>query len=942
MAYENLTFVPEGRERPFDTLNQGMEKAITGKPQVYFLVGDAGIGKTTIAKEFSARALARAANILVASGQCYSPFEDAYQPFKEILNMLSAEEEALEDNDIVGDEGKTRLRTSAASAISQILANGPDLVGTIANNKKVMDSWNRQARRVRGRPSHGSPSQLQFQSEQLFEQYRSVLTAISRQTPLILVIEDLHWADTGTNELLAYLARRLNTSRNVPLLLIGTYRDIEINILIDEKEHPLLATMRQIRERWGNVVLDLSESVGGEKGHAFFDRLLDTEPNRFDRAFRDRLFERSEGHPLFTVELLRMLQDRGVLRKDADGVWYTERDVEITELPDRVEAVIEERINRLQANLREILTCASVEGEQFTAEVIMKVRHLEELKVAEQLDRELDRRYHLVGNQGEHQFTMQRLHTYRFAHRLFQQYVYANLGPLQRAELHRAVGEALEALYGSKTEEISPQLARHFQEAGQLRKAAQYYLIAGQQAQQAHATQNAITFYQRAEQLLLLAGGFTDDLYTIRRDLACLYQLAGDITRQQQVIDALILQSSSEQNRDRMIESNTLRLGYLAQLGDYEQGRQLGEETLELASQSENDLLKAEVEIGVGEIYAYLSAHNEALSHFRTADDIYKAYRYKQGQARALQSIALVYLNRNDYGNAMRYAQQALALNRELEDPAGEQEVLRYIGDIYSGEGDYQQALATYEQVLRIRREIGYRTLEGGALGDIGDVYLFIGDYQRSLELHYQSLEINQEVGRKYGQTWCHHDIGVIYYNLNNLQQALDELQIAVAMAEEIRVPQLIVLSKNDLSLVYRAQGTPESLQIALHAASEATSTSETHGLIYGKVVGLSYQAMALLAMGRLQEALEASSKAVALLDAHGSSEVLREEILYNHSLALEKGSQADEARRYLELASAEIQRKADQIQSPELRQSFLQNVPLNRNVIQRWNDLQK
>ena len=942
MAYENLTFVSEGREKLFDVLNQGVEKALTGKPQLCFVVGDAGIGKTTIVKEFSARALARVANILVASGQCYSPFGDAYQPFKEILNVLSGEEDALTDNDIVGNEGKLRLRNSAATNIAEILAHGPALVGTIANNQKIMDSWNSQARRGRRRQSYESPSQPQFQSEQLFEQYRSVLTAIARQTPLILVIEDIHWADAGTIDLLDYLARRLNNLRNVPLLLIGTYRDIEINVLIDEKEHPLLRAMRKIREQWGNVVLDLGRSVGGQSGRAFFDRLLDTEPNRFDRAFRDRLFERSEGHPLFTVELLRMLQDRGVLQKDANGFWYAERDVEITELPDRVEAVIEERINRLQANLREILTCASVEGEQFIAEVIVKVRHLEELKVAEQLDRELDRRYHLVGNQGEHQLMMQRLHTYRFAHRLFQQYIYANLGPLQREELHRAVGEALEVLYGSKTGEIAPQLARHFQEAGQLRKSAQYYLVAGKQSQEAHANQNAITFYQRAEQLLLQVGGFTDDLYTIRCDLARLYQLTGDITRQQQVIDVLIRQSSSEQNRDRMIESNNLRLGYLAQLGDYVQARQIGEETLELARQSENDLLKAEVEICVGEIYAYLSAHNEALSHFRTADDIFKAYRHKQGQARALQSIALVYLNRNDYGNALRYAQQALVLDREQEDPVGEQEVLRYIGDIYAGEGDYQQALTSYEQVLRIRREIGYRTLEGGAIGDIGDVYLFIGDYQRSLELHYQSLEINKEVGRKYGQTWCHHDIGVIYYSLNNLKQAVDELEIAIAMAEEIQVPQLIVLSKNDLSLVRRTQGTPESLQAALQVALEATSTSETHGLIYGEVVGYSYQAMALLAMGRLQEALEASSKAVTLLEAHGSSEVLREEILYNHSLALQNVGQTDEARKYLELAFAEIQRKADKIQSPEMRQSFLQNVHLNRTIIQQWNDLQK
>jgi adenylate cyclase len=940
MAYENLTFVSEGREKLFAILNQGLNQALTGKPQLYFLIGDAGIGKTTIVKEFGARALAQSATALVASGQCYSPLGDAYQPFKEILNMLTGDEDTLADNNLMGNEGLLRLRNASATAITEILTHGSALIGTIANNQKITESLNKSARRGRRRQSYESPSQSQFLSEQLFEQYRSILTAIARQTPLILIIEDLHWADTGTIDLLAYLTRRLKQSRNVPLLLIGTYRDTDINLLSDEKESPLLQTVRKVREQWGNVILELRGLVGGQSGRAFFDSLLDTEPNRFDSTFRDRLFERSEGHPLFTVELLRMLQDRQVLQQDSDGFWYVEYNVEITELPERVEAVIEERINRLQANLREILTCASVEGEQFTAEVIMKVQHLEDLKVAEQLDRELDHRYRLIGNQGQHEFM--RLHTYRFAHRLFQQYIYTKLGPLQRETLHRAVGEALEVLYGNKTAEIALQLARHFQEAGQLQKSAHYYQIAGKQSQDVHANQHAITFYQRAEQLLLRTGGSSNDLYTTRLNLAHLYQLTGDIPLQLQAIDTLTQFSTSEQNLDWIIESNTLRLRYLAQLGAYTQAQQLGEETLELANQSENDLLKADVEIRVGEIYAYLAAHNEALSHFRTADDLYKVNRNKRGQALALQSIALVYLNRNDYTYAQRYAQQALVLYREQEDQTGEQEVLRYIGDIYAGEGDYQQALTCYEQVLRIRREIGYRTLEGGAIGDIGDVYLVIGDYPKSLELHYQSLEINEEVGRKYGQIWCHHDIGVIHFNLNNLEQAAEELEVAGTMAQEIQVPQLIVLSKNDLSLVRRTQSTPEAVQSALELAIQATTISQTHSLIYGEITGNSYQAMALRTLGLFPEMLAASTKAVALLEAHGSSEVLREEILYNHSLALQALANAEEARSYLERAFDEIQRKADKIQSPEMRLSFLYNVRLNRTIIQQWNDLQK
>lgn len=942
MVYENPSFIAEGREKLFSDLNQRVEKFLTGKPQVYFLAGDAGVGKTTLLKVFSSRVLARSLDVLVSSGHCDHLLGSAYQPFKEILELLAGKDVMPAQQDLIGDEEALRLHNAATSNGEDILKHGAALIDTFVA-RETIEKWRRQGRRIR-RQSSKSASLLPIQSDQLFEQYCNTLLAIALKRPLILLIDNLHEADIGTIDLLAYLTRKLSRVQNASLLLLGTYRDVEINIMRGEQENPLLPVIRKAREQWGNVVFDLHGLIGGQPGRVFFDKLLSTEPNHFDSVFRDSLFNRSEGNPLFTIELLRMLQEKNVLQKDSDGFWYTRHDVEIRELPERIDVVIEERINLLKTSLREILTCASVEGEQFTAEVIMKVRHLEELKVAEELDRELDRRYRLVGTQQHYQFADRRLHTYRFAHRLFREYIYTHLGPLQREELHRAVGEALEILYSDNIDEIAVQLARHFQEAGQERKSAEYYLKAGQKAQKIAANQQAIVFYQQAEQIFLQLSDAAQDLYTARYNRAYLYHLTGETSQQQEILDALIRQAMAEKKHDWLIESRNLRLSYLAQLGDYAQAKEYGEETLKFAQQGENDLLKADAEIRLGEIYAYLAAHNEALSHFRTAEDIFKAYRQKPGQALALQSIALVYLNRNDYKHALRYAQRALNFYREQENLVGEQHVLRYIGDIYAGEGDYQQALILYEQVLHIRQQIGYRTLEGGALGDMGDVYLFIGNYPKSLDLHYQSLAINEEVGRKYGQTWCHHDIGVIHYNLDNLEQAIEELSVALAMAEEIQVPQLIVLAKNDLSLVHRTQASSEDLQEALQQAQDATSMSKQHGLVYGEVVGYSYQAQALLALdgGRSQDALEASTRAVTLLEAHGTSEVLREEIFYNHFLILQQLEKEDEAAEYLNFAFAEIQRKAAKIQSPEMRLSFLQNIRLNRNVTQQWNELQK
>src|ERR1019366_3583813 len=141
--------------------------------------------------------------------------------------------------------------------------------------------------------------------------------------------------------------------------------------------------------------------------------------------------------------------------------------------------VIEIRIARLEQQLREILTCGCVEGEQFTAEIVARVRQLEEMKLAEQLSEELAKRHLLVVSSAEAEAAQRHLHPYRFIHAVFQQFLYHRLDPMQRQALHRAVGEALEVLYAAGASAVAVQLARHFDIAGEDDKAINYLLMAG-------------------------------------------------------------------------------------------------------------------------------------------------------------------------------------------------------------------------------------------------------------------------------------------------------------------------------------------------------------------------------------------------------------------------------------------------------------------------------
>jgi predicted ATPase len=180
------------------------------------------------------------------------------------------------------------------------------------------------------------------------------------------------------------------------------------------------------------------------------EALLDSEPNRLGAEFRQQLLDHTEGHPLFTVELLHGMEERGDLVRAADGCWTEGPELHWHTLPTRVEAAIGERIGRLPEQCRALLAAASVEGQEFVAETIASALGADHRTVVHCLSSDLGARHRLVTAASVQRLGTRRLSSYRFRHHLFQQYLYEHLDPVQRAHLHEAVGSALELLHGRR------------------------------------------------------------------------------------------------------------------------------------------------------------------------------------------------------------------------------------------------------------------------------------------------------------------------------------------------------------------------------------------------------------------------------------------------------------------------------------------------------------
>ncbi len=494
------------REQELDRLNSFLDRALEGHGEVAFVTGEAGSGKTTLIHEFTHQAEEAHPELIVAIGNCNAQtgLGDPYLPFREVLSTLTSGIEAKAARAATG-ESASGLRRFLARSGQVLVELGPDLVDvlipgskliglfgkTIAEKAGWMDELEKLTQRKRERPALGESA---VDQNRIFEQYTNVLNALAAEQPLILILDDLQWADAASISLLFHLVRRIDDSR---ILILGTYRPDEVALGRDGERHPLEKLVAECKRYFGDIVIDLGESEQSN-GRQFVDALLDAEPNALGEVFRQALFQHTGGHPLFTVELLRTMKEQGDLVKDSEGRWVEGPSLDWEMLPARVEGVIEERIGRLEEEEREILNVASVEGQDFFAQVVARVQDMKERQVLQDLSRDLENRHRLVRELGEVRAGRQYLARYGFTQTIFQQYLYNELSGGERRLLHGEIARVLEELYSGDTSEITLQLAHHYAEAGDTDKAVDYLLEAGNMARQLYANEQAIDYFQRA------------------------------------------------------------------------------------------------------------------------------------------------------------------------------------------------------------------------------------------------------------------------------------------------------------------------------------------------------------------------------------------------------------------------------------------------------------
>jgi tetratricopeptide (TPR) repeat protein len=447
-----------GRDAELEHLDRRLERALAGQRQIIFVTGDPGIGKTTLVEAFLERVAPRG-DLGLARGQCVeqNAAGEAFMPVLEGLERLC--------RGPMGSHLVALLREHAPSWLLQL----PGLIS--AADREALK-----------RP-HAGVTRRRMLREMVVG-----IEALTTRTPVVLVLEDLHWSDPSTLDLLVALAQQRGTAR---LLVVGTYRPVEASI----DDHSLDAIGRLLEHREACVEIPLAPLTEAATDEYLRARLADRPiPQGFARA----LHRRTGGNPLFVAHVTSSLRAESSATTDSPGALAPDLETLLGEMPRSLRGAIEKQIGRVGRQQQRILEAASIAGMEFSAgEVAVALE--EDIEAVDACCVALARRGQFLRGLGICEWPDgTAAGRYAFTHALHLEVLLGFVPESVRRRLHQRIGERLEGAYGRRAPEIAVTLASHFARSGDHARAFRYHRYAGEQAIQRNAFTEAAAHLRAA------------------------------------------------------------------------------------------------------------------------------------------------------------------------------------------------------------------------------------------------------------------------------------------------------------------------------------------------------------------------------------------------------------------------------------------------------------
>jgi predicted ATPase/class 3 adenylate cyclase len=762
-----------GRARELALIGDKLDQALKGHGQVIGISGEAGIGKSRLVAEAIRQANGRG---LVGYGsECqsygtntsYLVWQSIWQSFFNIQAPQSLEEKSL-------------VLASQLARISPLLVPRMPLLGPVLNltlpDNDLTRSFDAKLRKA-----------------SLEALLVDCLRLRSRENPIFLVLEDSHWLDPLSHDLLDEISRAI---ADLPVLILMTYRPPDKSYSQGQR----LSRLPCFTE------IPLNEFTPQESEQLIRSKLARAtgQSNEIPEALVEHLTQRAQGNPFYIEELLNYFQDRG-LSLSSNATTLTA--IKQLDLPTSLHSLILARIDQCTESQKTTIKLASVIGRLFVAAWLWGAfPQVEDRNVVRENLQVLSRMDLTVLDVPEPELA------YLFRHVVTQEVAYESLPFSTRQELHGALGQFIEHAYTGSIDQYVDLLAYHYERSLNQAKKREYLLKAGDLAQSRYANETAIGYYQRVlEQLPAM------EQIGVRRKLGSVLGLVGRWQEaEEQLREAMRLAEeagdrlSSAWCRTEIAELLRKQSSY-AQASDYLQQAQAMFESLGYSA-------------GVGQVLHFAGTlavqqghHLEARRLYERSLEIRRQLGDRAQIANLLNNLGIIARQQGDSESALKMHREALELRRELGDRGAISVSLSNLGNVALDIQDYALARTWLEEALALMREIGDRYNSAITANNLANVLRAQGEYQKAHLLYVESLEISKSLGAKWAIAYVLEDIGCLSAREGNAWRALCLAGAAARLRQEIGSP----LSANEQA---RLDATLAEARLSLSKDEQATA----------------------------------------------------------------------------------------------------------------------
>lgn len=671
---------------------------------------------------------------------------------------------------VVEGELHPDLRTDLKTAVAHIEKTYRNIVsawdGTLSkveDIKKYLVALSLKKYPIR-KPLEGE--KLEAKRIQLYENVTQLIIK-HLQKPMLLLIEDIHWAEEVGLLMLQYISRN---TKNSKLLICCTYRSEEISPRVSK----ILAKMKE----------------NGEAEELFLKPLVKDDittlikslfhASQFSEPFFNDIYEKSGGNPFYAKELIHTLTAEGVIQ-NIDGKWQINPAIKLR-LPATVIEAFSRRLDKLNAEEIRIVECAATIGTDIPLDLLSACLDIDKNKIISAFTNiENYKILHLHDKKSM---------TYQFEHAITREVIYAGMSERWRKLIHQQVGTTLEKIYKDNIEEVVYQLAHHFYRDGAVEKAVNYTTKAGEKAKREYAVERAVEYYKNALDTLSATGGIETQKKTIEilRSIGELSRYIGKWAESLGYYDQLITLSEAL-NEKRMSSEAYRNIGeiYIGQ-AKYEASNENLKKALSI-SESIND------EYGIASSYYHLGTIlwrtgklDDANTHLTKCLKIAEKINSKSLLCKTLLVAGAVHWSWGKYRDALEYHRKSLGIAEELDDKYEIVRAYNNIGAVYSeGFGNYAKAIEWYEKQIKLSRKIGYIRSVGYGLSNVAESYAKLSQQlDKAKEYTDEALNIFSKLGEKRMIGVCLYNYGVVYYKKKEWNKSEECFEKAVKIAEEV------------------------------------------------------------------------------------------------------------------------------------------------------------